>query len=95
MNVSISSSLNSLDTDFDINALFQQNELNITFRNENNIPEVDITLVDITGKLVFSTKVSNEANWEKSFHVPAPSGQYFLKIDAKESGSTTQKLFKP
>ncbi|MFZ1704034.1 MAG: Omp28-related outer membrane protein [Saprospiraceae bacterium] len=95
VNVAITSGTNDQDVPFDIFANFQQDNLSIHFKNEDIVPTIDLTIIDIQGKDIFSTQISNEASWEKSIYLPIPTGQYFLKFDAKKHGSTTLKLFKP
>jgi hypothetical protein len=79
---------------YDVKAVFQQDQLAVTFQHTNVVPKVSLSLADVTGKIVFSTDISGESAWEKTFQLPLPSGAYFLQVDAGLSGISTKKLIK-
>lgn len=94
VNVSQLSSENNPEVGYKANAIFLQDMLKINFQHPDPVSNIDVQLIDMQGKIVFTTSVKNENHWEKTYTLPVPTGTYFLKIDAGNLGSVSKKLIK-
>jgi hypothetical protein len=94
VDVDVLSNENTPVVSYTSNALFKEDNLTVSFQHPDPVSKIGLQLIDMQGKIVFTSQIENENHWEKTYNLPVLSGTYILKIDAGNLGSVSKKLIK-
>ena len=94
VDVDIISDTENPEQKFNVFTNFQNNDLFLRIENEENIPQMKINIMDVQGKIMYSSQLENVTQVEKTIEMSCPSGSYILKIDTNDHGSMSKKLIK-
>ncbi|MBK6783379.1 MAG: Omp28-related outer membrane protein [Saprospiraceae bacterium] len=94
IDVDLISNTGNPEQKFNVFTNFQNNDLFLRIENEENIPQMKINIMDVQGKIMYSSQLENVTQVEKTIEMSCPSGSYILKIDTNDHGSMSKKLIK-
>lgn len=92
--VSIVSSNEDVLTKHNIKALFQQNDLQLSWQLAQPLDKLSFTLRDIQGKILWNAQFEQEVTGNKNINLAAPAGTYILQVHDGTREIASKKLIK-